>query len=134
MIFLDTSFIVSYKIENDKHHEEAINLMKRIANGKSGRPIISDYIFDETVTVVFSRSKKLSIALEMGDELKKSVEIIRIDESVFEDGWKIFKNQKNTKFSFTDSTTLALMNKENIKNIATFDEDFKKIKKINVIG
>ena len=37
-------------------------------------------------------------------------------------------------FSFTDCTTLALMEKENIKNIATFDKDFKKIKEINVIG
>ena len=134
MIFLDSSLIVADKIENDQHHKEAAKTMNDIATGKYGNPLISDYIFDEILTVIFSRSKKLPIAIETGQEIRNSVEIRRITESDFEDAWQIFKNQKNTKFSFTDCTTLALMVKEGIRNIATFDQDFSKIKEINVVG
>jgi|SRR3989344_5584148 len=134
MIFLDSSLIVADKIENDQHHKEAAKTMNDIATGKYGNPLISDYIFDEILTVIFSRSKKLPIAIETGQEIRNSVEIRRITESDFEDAWQIFKNQKNTKLSFTDCTTLALMLKEGIRNIATFDQDFSKIKEINVVG
>jgi len=134
MIFIDSSLIVADKIENDQHHKEAAKTMNDIATGKYGNPLISDYIFDEILTVIFSRSKKLPIAIETGQEIRNSVEIRRITESNFEDAWQIFKNQKNTKFSFTDCTTLALMLKEGIKNIATFDQDFSKVKEINVVG
>ena len=134
MIFIDSSLIVADKIENDQHHKEAAKTMNDIATGKYGNPLISDYIFDEILTVIFSRSKKLPIAIETGQEIRNSVEIRRITESDFEDAWQIFKNQKNTKLSFTDCTTLALMLKEGIRNIATFDQDFSKIKEINVVG
>ena len=133
MIILDTSFIVGYKIENDAHRENATKMIKEIADLKYGRPVISDYIFDETVTVVFSRSKNLQLSVEIGNDLKNSVEVIKIDDLLFEETWKIFESQKGTRFCFTDCTTLALMKNRNISNIATFDEDFGKMKQINVI-
>lgn len=133
MILLDTSFIVAYKIENDEHHKEAVELMKKITENEYGKPQITDYIFDETVTVILSKSKKLSVAIEVGNELKKSLDIIKIDESIFEDSWNIFKTQKETAFSFTDCTSVSTMRDRDIKNIATFDADFKKITDFNVV-
>ncbi|MBI2583609.1 MAG: type II toxin-antitoxin system VapC family toxin [Candidatus Aenigmarchaeota archaeon] len=133
MIFLDTSFIVGYKIENDEHHENAKEAMKRISEGIYGRPVISDYIFDEAVTVIFGKSKKLLLGIETGEQLRNSVEILKIDDFLFEETWEIFKRQKNTNFSFTDCTILSLMKKMKIINLATFDEKFKEIKEINVI-
>lgn len=134
MIFLDTSFLVSYKIENDGCHQAAVKIAEEIISGKYGSLIISDYIFDETVTVIFSRSKSLSIGIHTGNELRDSIEIIRVDDSIFENAWDIFKGQKNTRFSFTDCTTLAVMARERIKNIASFDKDFRVVKEINVVG
>ncbi|MBI2543418.1 MAG: type II toxin-antitoxin system VapC family toxin [Candidatus Aenigmarchaeota archaeon] len=134
MIILDTSFLVSYKIENDENHEKAAKIKGDIVDGKYGNPVISDYIFDETLTVVFVRSKNLSVAVEMGDELRNFVKIIKIGDDVLEGSWDLFKNQKDTTFSFTDCTSVALMKNENIINIATFDGDFKKIKEISVVS
>jgi len=45
----------------------------------------------------------------------------------------LFSKQKNTILSFTDCTTVSVMRENNIKNIATFDEDFGKIKGINTV-
>ena len=57
----------------------------------------------------------------------------KVDREIFDNAWQIFKEQKNTKLSFTDCTILAIMRNEGISNIATFDKDFKKIDGINVI-
>lgn len=133
MIFLDTSFLVSLEVETDQNHEKAIKVMDEIISGKFGKLIISDYIFDETVTVTFGKSRDLKKAVMVGTNLQNSAEILKVDERNLEEAWNLFKNQKGTRFSFTDCTILSLMKKEGIKNIATFDRDFENVKEINVI-
>lgn len=133
MIFLDSSFLVSLEIESDLNHNKAIQIRDDIIKGKYGKTFISDYIFDETVTVTFARTRNLQKAILAGVELKSSAKILRINEDVFENSWKAFKDQKSTKFSFTDCTTVSIMRENNIKNIATFDKDFEKLDWLNVI-
>lgn len=134
MIFLDTSFIVAFYNTRDENHQKAIELMRDIIKGKYGNLYITDYIFGESITVIFIRLKSLSKTVKIGELIKKSTEMLEIERSDFEGAWKSFKRQKETAFSFTDCTTLGMMERRNIKNIATFDEDFKKVKEVNVIG
>lgn len=133
MIFLDSSFLISVEVEYDQNHERAIKIRDDIIRGKYGDTFISDYIFDETITVTFGRTKNLQKAVLVGLRLKASAELLKVDESIFESAWERFQKQKNTKFSFTDCTILSIMDKNEIKNIATFDKDFKKVRGINVI-
>jgi hypothetical protein len=95
---------------------------------------ITDYIFDESVTVILIRLKSISETVKIGESIRKSTELLEVEMTDFEDAWKFFKRQEITGFSFTDCTTLEMMKKNEIKNIATFDEDFVKVKGINVIG
>ncbi len=134
MIILDTSFVVSYFNERDENHLKAAELMKSIANLKFGPVYTTDYIFDETVTVGFIRLKNLVKAVEIGNYLLKSLRIIEVEKTGFYKAWEIFRKQKTTDFSFTDCTTISVMKENEIKNIATFDEDFKRTKGINVIS
>jgi len=134
MIVLDTSFIVAFYNTRDENHQKAIKLMDEIIRGKYGKLYITDYIFDESITVVLIRSKSLSETIKIGESIRKSTELLEVETTDFEDAWKFFKRQKITRFSFTDCTTLEMMKKNEIKNIATFDEDFVKVKGINVIG
>ncbi|MDI6826532.1 MAG: PIN domain-containing protein [Candidatus Aenigmarchaeota archaeon] len=134
MIILDTSFIVSFYNVRDENHSKARNLMPDIIKGKFGFLHISDYIFDETITVIFIRLKNLTKTVNIGRYLRGSTKLLEVTSSNFEEAWTIFKKQKETDFSFTDCTTISLMKRMGIKNIATFDKDFVKVKGINVIG
>ncbi|MGC8831968.1 MAG: type II toxin-antitoxin system VapC family toxin [Thermoproteota archaeon] len=134
MIFLDTSFIAAFYNVRDENHVKAKNLMPDIVNSKYGPLYISDYVFDETVTVAFIRLRNLRRAVRIGEYLRKSVRLIEVTGSNFEDAWRIFKKQKETDFSFTDCTSISIMKRMNIRNIATFDRDFLKLKEVNVIG
>lgn len=133
MIFLDTSFIVSFYNEGDENHMKAIEIMYELIKDKYGDVAINDYIFNECATVLFARLKNLEKTVIICERIKK-IRIFRVDEKLFEESWQIFKNQKNTKLSFTDCSILAIMKKEGIKNIVTFDGDFLKVDGVNVIN
>jgi len=134
MIFLDTNFLIAYYNKNDAHHDKSLSIMESLVSGEYGELFISDYIFDEFVTVALSRLKDLAKVINIGNDVEFFTHRINIEEETFEKAWEIFREQKDTEFSFTDCTILALMKEEGIKYIATFDIDFKKIKDINIIG
>lgn len=129
MIILDTSFIISYFNTRDQNHSKAAKLMKQMQE-----PLcLTDYIFDETVTVSLIRLKSIEKTSKIGDMLK-SLRIIDVEKSGFDKAWDLFCKQKDTTLSFTDCTTIAVMQENYIEKIATFDEDFYKIKGITGIS
>ena len=130
MIILDTSFIVSYFNTRDQNHPKAVKLMKEIHE-----PLcLTDYIFGEVVTVSLIRLKSLDRAAKIGGMLLKSLKIIDVEKTIFDRAWNLFCKQKATILSFTDCTTVSVMQESDIKKIATFDGDFGKIRGIKVIG
>lgn len=133
MIILDTNIIVAFYNTRDENHEKAVKLMKDITEGKYGNLYITDYIFDEIITVIFIRLKDLSKVIEIGEAIRKSVEILSVGKIIFDGAWELFISQRKTWFSFTDCATLSAMHRRNIKNIATFDKDFKEIKGIDIV-
>ncbi|MBS3054900.1 MAG: type II toxin-antitoxin system VapC family toxin [Candidatus Aenigmarchaeota archaeon] len=134
MIILDSSFLIAFKILDDVHHQKAVKLMEKIVSGRYGKSILTDYIFDETVTGILARSKKLKLAIEFGEEILQSLPLEKITDKLFSDSWEIFKKQSIADLSFTDAIIISVMRENEIKNIATFDGDFKKINGINVIS
>ena len=130
MIILDSSFMVSYFNTRDQNHPQAIKLMKKIHE-----PLcMTDYIFSEVVTVSLIRLKSLDGASKIGEILLKSMKMIGVEKPSFDNAWSLFCKQKETVLSFTDCTTVSIMQENNIEKIATFDEDFGKISGIEVIG
>jgi len=134
MILLDSSFLVAIEVEGDENHEKAKEIRDKIINGVFGETIISDYIFDETITVTFLKTKDLGKAINVGEKLRNSARTIKINDDLFNISWDIFKKQKNTRFSFTDCTSIAVLGNRKIKNIATFDKDFKVIEWVNIVS
>lgn len=134
MILVDTIFLVAYFNLEDENHGETLGIIGNLVGKKFGIPFMTDYIFNETVTVAFIRLKSLERAEWIGDYLLKALAMKRIDEDLFLEAWNIFRSQKGTRLGFTDCTTIAIIRLQGIGNIATFDGDFGKIDGINCIG
>lgn len=133
MIFLDTGFLLALEIEEDEHHAQALRIYEDIINRKYGDAVLSDYIFDETMTLVMSRTGSSKGAARLGSGIRDSYSLIRISDAVFESAWEIFRDQKGA-LSFTDCASIALMEDIGIGNIATFDRGFRNLKGINVVN
>lgn len=133
-ILLDTSFILAYFADNDVHHTKATAIMDDIISKRYGTPVISDYIFDEIVTISLRKLDVLQ-AKNIGESLLNSeIIMLRIDNLIFKKAWNIFQNENKMLLSFTDCTNLSFMRTFNINYIATFDKAFNKIKDICVIA
>ena len=129
-IFIDTSAWYAFIDKNDPDHKESEKLYK-----SNTKPLItSNFIFDETVTLLMSRLG-FDIAVKFGESLKKSnfVNIIRITDEDEDNAWRIFLKYKNSGFSYTDCTSFAAMHRLKIDTAFTFDKHFAAMR-FNILG
>jgi predicted nucleic acid-binding protein len=134
LIFIDTSLLVAFVVAKDTNHEKSVSIMEEIVGGKHGQAITSEYVFDETVTVVLVRSKSLYLASKTEDLIKESMPVLEVGNNTFEASWNRFRNQKDTKFSFTDCTILEVVESNHIDKLATFDREFEYSTSFKVVG
>ena len=133
MILLDTSFIVAYLNTADQNHGKAMAINEKLDRGDHGAVAITDFIFDEVMTVMLNKIKDARKASSEGDKLL-GMQFFKVDAFVFERTREIFKNQTGHRLSFTDCSTIAVSEIHAIPKLATFDEEFKKVRHIKVIG
>ena len=126
MIFVDTSAWYAVEVEDDVNHEAACKFLSTIASGKHGISVTTDYVLDETLTLLRSR-RSLSSASAFIDKIKKSksVRVFWVEEGLFEKALEVFQRSERKSWSFTDCTSFALMKDLLIPNAFTFDGNFR---------
>lgn len=131
-ILIDSSVLIGYYHSKDHFHEKAGRIMERIDDGEYGEAVVTDYIFDESVTVVDARARNKRLAVGLGDHLKSSaIKLVNVSEEIFGAAWEKFKRSEN--LSFTDCTSLAVCEARGIQFVATFDKAFRKREEIRVV-
>ena len=125
MIFVDTSAWYALKATDDRFHDDAVAFHDVLITGRYGSLVISDYILDETATLLMD-TKGGSIATYFLDEAltSKSVRLIWIDPDLFHEAAKLFKNGSDRGWSFTDCTSFQLMHRLKITDAFAFDRHF----------
>lgn len=130
-ILIDASVFCAYANLKDVHHSHSKQIIKDVVSGKYGDAVITDYIFDEIVTVVARKVHKEK-AIQIGKFLLSSEVILtRVNTLVFEKAWEVFNGAAN--LSFTDCTCVAFMQLFEVKKIATFDKEFGKIGGVEIV-
>ena len=66
-LLIDTSAIGSARNADDKNHNKTLDIMTKALKGEFGKLYISDYIFDEAVTIAFIRTGNKNFAKDMGN-------------------------------------------------------------------
>jgi uncharacterized protein len=126
MIFVDTSAWYALEVEDDVNHQAACKFLPQLASGKRGVSIITDYILDETLTLLRSR-RGLASAIAFIDKVNKSksIRIFWINEDLFEKALSIFQKSERKSWSFTDCTSFALMRELAVSETFSFDNHFR---------
>jgi predicted nucleic acid-binding protein len=93
MIFVDTSAWYAAEVEDDSNHKTAHNFLSTIASGKHGVAITTDYIIDETLTLLRIR-RDLSSATVFVDKIIKSssIRVFWVNEDLFKKALDFSKN------------------------------------------
>ena len=127
MIFMDTSAFYALEVEGDVNHAVARRFLREIREGKHGVMVTTDYVLDETLTLLRIRHG-VSAALRFLDKVRRSrsIKVVRVDEEVFQRVLSYFKLDGGWRWSFTDCTSFAVMEMLGIKRAFTFDRDFER--------
>lgn len=130
-IFVDSSYIIALIKEDDSLHDDALKFLNLL---DSNDCYINDLIINEVVTVIGNKTdlKTASGVYNLLNSTFNVVDICSIKN--FNDKTMIYYEKYDTKLSFTDCSIITSMLSENINNLVSFDDEFKKVEGINLIN
>jgi uncharacterized protein len=119
--FIDTFFIVALVNVRDFYHEKAVELSVEY-EGKS--LITTDAILLEISNSLSKNYKTESIIIIEKLLLSFEIEIIRLDESLFEKAFSLYKSHADKTWGLVDCISFIVMKEQNIQNALTCDKHF----------
>lgn len=126
-LFVDTSAWYALNDRDDQFRQQALNKMT-LAKSQHIELITSDYIFDESVTLISARIGHRS-AVAFGDAMMKSsfASMVTVSDDVRLAAFELFSKYGDKDLSFTDCTSFALMKRLKLKTAFTFDGHFQQV-------
>lgn len=129
-VVVDTGVLYADHDTDASRHDSASAALESVYDGEYGQPIVSDYIYDEAVTLTRNRSGSFSAAHELANRIRgvdpfpRVYELLHVSAAVFADANEVFERYEDQDLSFTDATTIALLERQDIDAVMTFDDDF----------
>ncbi len=125
MIFIDTSAWFALLCERSAQRPEAVSTFVEIEKGRYGAPVTTDYVLDETFTLLRQR-----VGLAPVDRLSgllresPSIRRVRVSDAVFEESLRLMLSRPDKSWSFTDCTSFVTMRETRIPRAFTWDHNF----------
>jgi len=126
MIFVDTGAWVASLVGGDKNAEAARRFQREIARGIHGSPVTTDYVLDETATLVGARGGVDAATKFLEGVLSSStLRLMWIGPDVFRAALAVLAEGRDKRWSFTDCTSFAVMRSLRIQKAFAFDHNFE---------
>ena len=127
-LFVDTWGWLALADSSDEAHAEVVPYF-RDANTSGRETYTTDFVLDETITLLYSRLQPES-ARRMMDRLFGWREVgvfnvILIDEALFEQTVSLRRRYQDKPGSFTDLSSMAVMDELGISDVLTGDAHFE---------
>lgn len=130
-IFIDTWGWLTLQDKREPRHQEVKNFYQDFRQRK-GIAYSSDYVLDETITLLFRRLP-FSVAIEFLDDIDQAVQekylrLERITPGRFEKAKELrIKFGDKPRISFTDLTSMVVITECGITEILTEDDHFTQV-------
>lgn len=122
MTFADTSGWYASLVPSDRDHQRAVGWL----DGFTGRLLTTDYVIDETLTLLRSRGQGLA-ALDWGSVVLAPdgpVTIHYLTVAELARAWDVFRRYGDKDWSFTDCTSKVVIEARGMPEAFTFDRQF----------
>ncbi len=121
-VLVDTGAWYALTDGNDPDHEAVVAAFHE----NRGRLLTSNYILDETLTLVRFRLG-WGVAHRLGEEFRKGrlAHMERISPRDEEAAWNLFSTYSDKRYSFTDCTSFALCDRLKLQLCLAIDQDFR---------
>lgn len=130
LVFVDTSAWVAMGLKKDKvNHARAISFLAKMKE-EGAIMVTSDYVLDETFTVLMSRKVELDNIVLFQKTLENNMQagtlrLVSVDDDVFKHAWAEFRRYYEHAVSFTDCTSYVIANRIQADCMFSFDAHFR---------
>lgn len=119
--FADTAYIVALVSERDENHEKAVELSIEYER----KPIvITDAVMLEIGNALAKSHKTESIFLIEKFLNTAETEVIRLDETLFEKAFELYKSHEDKTWGLVDCISFVVMRENGITDALTADKHF----------
>jgi predicted nucleic acid-binding protein len=133
-IFVDTSGFYAALVRRDNKHKEAAAILAKGAMGKK-QFVTSDYILDETVTLLKARGHGHLVEPFLESVLSsRACSVEWMDPQQFDETRRSMAKHSDQKWSFTDGFSFLLMQQSKLRRALTKDEHFRQAGYIPLLG
>lgn len=124
-LFVDTSGFFALLVHRDPHHQAAHRVLRRAAADKR-RLVTTDYVLDETVTLLKARNE-VRLASDLFDRVFQSsaCRVLWTDEERFAEVRAFFLKHADQAWSFTDCVSFCVMKALRLTEALTADQHFQ---------
>ncbi len=132
-IFLDSGIFIALINTRDKNHTNSVNLLKKISEENIGNLITTDYVLDEVLTSIWSRTQRKDLVLKSYNLIAERPDFVDLhflnEQSIRNswDTWNKYSDWPKKKISFTDATIITYIKDLKINFLASFDKEFRGI-------
>lgn len=130
-LFLDTGVLVAAVYERDRHHERALEVLAGIAAGQWSAVYTSDLVVAEALNFATARFPSAAWVRAMLDLVHGGegvpafvTDVLRVHAGRFAEARRRHLERFDAGLSFTDWSTLVLLDELGIGALATFDRGF----------
>ena len=128
LIFVDTWGWLALGHRKDSRHQEVKSLYEEFRR-KDAKILTTDFVLDELITLLFQR-EVFEEAIRFMEGIFRAAElgqltIVRITSDRFVSAWRLRKSfQDKPRISFTDLSSIVVMEEYGIKKVLTEDDHF----------
>jgi len=129
-VLVDTGVLYADQDRSATRHEDADAALNAVYDGALGRPYVSEYVFDEVITLTLRRSGSVEAAIDLGrrirgvDPYPQYFELLHLSRDGFDDAVGVFERYDDQHLSFTDAVQIAQYERREIDALLSFDDDF----------
>ena len=121
-LLIDTSALIVLADRSDDRHSEALHIRRTVARG---RLYVTDYVLDETVTLLIRRGGSRTAHLLMDEvRARRAFELIFVGPELFWKSEARMRKLADQAPSFTDCTSFSVMDHLRLDAAFAFDDDF----------
>lgn len=124
---VDTGVLVAFYNERDARHERAVELVADLKEGTHGAAFVSDYVFDESISLTQARSGRVEVVRAVGGGVfpdnpeDRWVVLLHVSTDEFYRSWESLKRHTDARLSFTDWTIVEMVRSRGIDAVVSFD-------------
>lgn len=126
-VFIDSGGWLSVVIQTDRYHAAGSTYYKQLLDERA-RLITSDYVLDEVITRlrydVGHHAARQFIELISKAKVSGVLEIVYVDESLWQEAVDLFLQYADVRLSFTDCSSFAILRRLRITEVFGFDAHF----------